>query len=122
MSDQNSGARPVTSIRNLGPAMAAGFARAGIETAQEIEEMGADAAYAAFIAAGGTVHFIAFYSLVLGLQGRPWRDASPEERPALRKRFEALKAGRPAMQADGVDPVNYAIEADLDLIGTGLRR
>ena len=65
---------PITSIPNLGPAIAREFARAGITTAKEIREMGADAAYAALLRVGVRPHFIGYYVIVMGLQGRPWND------------------------------------------------
>ena len=37
--------RPITAIPNLGPAMAEAFARAGITTAEELHDLGPDAAY-----------------------------------------------------------------------------
>ncbi|MBL4557520.1 MAG: TfoX/Sxy family DNA transformation protein [Rhodobacteraceae bacterium] len=74
--------------------MAAAFARAGIETAQEIRQLGAEAAYARLLAAGTRPHFMAFQALVLGLQDRPFTDADPAGKTALRARFEALKAAQ----------------------------
>lgn len=102
--------RPVTDIPNLGPAMAAVFARAGITTAEEVRALGADAAYARLLEAGDRPHFIAYYALVMGLQGRPWNDCRGDEKAALRVRFDAIKAAaRPA----GRDPM----AAILDEIG-----
>lgn len=83
---------PVTAIPNVGPATAAAFARAGIHSAEALRAMGADAAYAALLAAGERPHFIAYYVLVMGLQGRPWNDAQSAEKAALRARFDAIKA------------------------------
>lgn len=83
---------PVTAIPNVGPATAAAFARAGIHSAEALRAMGADAAYAALLRAGERPHFIAYYVLVMGLQGRPWNDAEGAEKAALRARFDALKA------------------------------
>lgn len=108
-------ARPVSSIRNLGPATEAAFARAGIGSAEEVEAMGADAAYACLLAAGERPHFIGYYVLVMGLQGRPWNDCRGEEKAALRARFDALVAKAQA-------PAFAGIEAALDAIGVGLRR
>ena len=62
---------PVSSIRNLGPASDAGFARAGIHDADSLRAMGADAAYEALLRNGTSPHFIGYYALVMGLQGRP---------------------------------------------------
>ncbi len=91
--------RPITAIPNLGPAMAGAFARAGITTAEELHDLGADAAYARLIAAGDRPHFIAYYALVMGLQGRPWNDCRGAEKAALRARFDAIKAAAAGKQA-----------------------
>jgi DNA transformation protein len=84
---------PVSSIPNLGPASEAAFARAGITSADEIREMGADEAYRRLLDTGSRPHFIGYYVLVMGLQGRPWNDCKGEEKKALRKRFDTLCAG-----------------------------
>ena len=84
--------RPVSAIRNLGPKSDAQFARAGMTTAEEVEALGADAAYAQLLAHGTQPHFIGYYALVMGLQGRPWNNATPEEKVALRARFDEIKA------------------------------
>ena len=55
--------------------------------------MGADAAYARLLEAGSRPHFIGYYVLVMGLQGRPWNDCKGEEKKALRQRFDSIKAG-----------------------------
>lgn len=83
---------PVTSIRNLGPAFAAACARAGIHSAEDLRDLGADSAYARLLAAGTKPHFIGYYVLVMGLQGRPWNDCRGAEKDALRARFDAIKA------------------------------
>ena len=82
----------ITTIRNLGPAMAAEFARAGITTAAEVAALGADAAYGRLLASGTRPHFIGYYVLVMGLQGRAWNDCKGAEKQALRVRFDAIKA------------------------------
>ena len=84
---------PVTTIRNLGPATAAAFARVGITPADEIRALGADEAYRRLLAAGNRPHFIFYYVLVMGLQGRPWNDCRGAEKAALRVKFDALVAG-----------------------------
>ncbi|RMF38536.1 MAG: competence protein TfoX [Alphaproteobacteria bacterium] len=109
--------RPVSSIRNLGPASEAAFARAGIASAEELIELGADAAYARLLQSGARPHFIAYYALAMGLQGRPWNDCRGAEKAALRARFDALCA-----QAQGSEPAERArIEAALDAIGVRRR-
>lgn len=108
-------ARPVSSIRNLGPASEAAFARAGIHSAEEIVSLGPDEAYRRLLRAGSRPHFIGYYVLVMGLQGRPWNDCRGAEKAALRSRFDALTA---EFQEDR----SASIEAALDAIGVGRRR
>lgn len=109
---------PVSSIPNLGPATAAAFARAGIHSADELRALGADAAYQRLIEAGTPPHFIGYYVLVMGLQGRPWNDCKGAEKAALRTRFDALKA-----RAKGSDGARAAArEAALDALGVVARR
>lgn len=103
-------AAPVTEIRNIGPAMAKAFARAGIGDAETLRDLGADSAYARLIEAGTRPHFIGYYALVMGLQGRPWTDCKGTEKDALRARFHALVAGSTAAPVSG-------IEAEIDRIG-----
>lgn len=83
---------PVTSIRNLGPAFQAACDRAGIGSAQDLRALGADAAYGRLLQTGTKPHFIGYYVLVMGLQGRPWNDCKGAEKTALRVRFDAIKA------------------------------
>lgn len=104
-------ATPISTIRNLGPATEAAFARAGIDSAEALREIGADAAYAALLRSGERAHFIGYYVLVMGLQGRPWNDCRGAEKTALRARFDAIKAENAAPAGLG------ALEAALDRIG-----
>jgi DNA transformation protein len=106
---------PVTAIPNLGPASAAAFARVGITTAEEVRALGADACYRLLLLDGVRPHFIGYYVLVMGLQGRPWNDCKGAEKAALRLRFDALVA---ETRTSG----QGAVEAVLGLIGTGRRR
>jgi DNA transformation protein len=101
---------PVSSIRNLGPATEAAFARCGITSAEELRELGTDAAYTRLLEAGFRPHFIGYYVLEMGLQGRPWNDCKGAEKDALRARFDAIKAGT---RKEG----RSALEAALDEIG-----
>lgn len=82
----------IASIPNLGPATAAGFARAGITGAAQLRSLGADEAYRRWLAAGEPAHFIGYYALVMGLMGRPWNDCQGDEKMTLRKKFDTLKA------------------------------
>lgn len=108
-------ARPISSIRNLGPASEAAFARAGVHSAEELIALGADAGYHRLLAAGERPHFIGYYVLVMGLQGRPWNDCAGAEKAALRLRFDSLRDEFAGNRSAG-------IERDLDAIGVGLRR
>ena len=82
----------LTTIRNIGPAFEKELMAAGIKTAEDLREVGADAAYARLLENGTKPHFIGYYVLHMGLQGRPWNDCKGEEKKALRIKFDALKA------------------------------
>ena len=103
---------PVSSIRNLGPASDAAFERAGIHTAEDLHELGADEAYRRLLASGSRPHFIGYYAMVMGLQGRPWNDCKGKEKDALRARFDAFKA-----EAAANKPPEDKMDAILDQIG-----
>ena len=105
----------VSTLRNLGPASEAAFLRAGITTAEEILAMGADAAYARLLEAGERPHFIGYYVLHMAVQDRSWNSCRGEEKAALRKTFDALKARH-------FDAGLSRLEAELDALGVGLRR
>ncbi len=107
--------KPVSSIRNLGPAADRAFARAGITSAESLRAMGPDTAYARLLAAGTKPHFIGYYALVMGLQGRPWNDCRGAEKTALRKRFEALKSAGDKRDPDAAGRAR--LDAALDRIG-----
>ncbi|AVW93375.1 competence protein TfoX [Celeribacter baekdonensis] len=68
----------------------ASYARAGITSAQALRDIGPDAAYARLLAHGSRPHFIGYYAMVMGLQGRPWNDCKGAEETALRARFDAI--------------------------------
>jgi len=107
---------PVSSIPNLGPASEAAFARAGIHSADEIRALGADDAYLALLRSGTPPHFIGYYVLVMGLQGRPWNDCQGAEKKALRARFDALKA----QAGGGIAPTGLPREMETALRALGL--
>jgi hypothetical protein len=106
---------PVSSIRNLGPAMDAAFARAGIRTAEALRALDPDDAYARLLKAGERPHFIAYYAMIMGLQGRPWNDCAGAEKAALRARFDKIKTA-------AHDKGRSDLEAALDAIGVVKRR
>ncbi len=103
----------LTTIRNIGPAVEKSLRSAGITSAEELRELGADAAYAATIKAGTRPHFIGYYSLVMGLQGRPWNDCQGAEKDALRERFDAILAENTTMNdsalAQALDEVGIVL-------------
>jgi DNA transformation protein and related proteins len=109
---------PVSSIPNLGPASEAAFARAGITSAEDLRDLGADEAYARLLTAGTRPHFIGYYVLVMGLQGRPWNDCKGEEKKALRRRFDAICAGFNRSDAK----LRADMEAQLSILGVVERR
>jgi DNA transformation protein and related proteins len=102
---------PVTTIPNIGPASEAAFARAGIYSAEALRALGADEAYGRLLASGSAPHFIGYYVLVMGLQGRPWNDCKGEEKKALRKRFDAIKAAYEGSDAKGRADFDAALNA-----------
>lgn len=103
-------ATPVTSIKYIGPSQAKALAAAGIHDAETLREVGAHEAYGRMMAAGSTPHFIAYYSLVMALQGRPWNDCKGQEKDDLRVAFDDLKDARH-------DKGRSELEAALDMIG-----
>lgn len=106
----------VTQIRNIGPAQAEALARAGITTATELREIGANDAYRRLLRTGSRPHFIMFYVLHMALQGRPWNDCKGEEKADLRRQFDAI------CQESHGDVAPSGVERILNEIGTGLRR
>ncbi len=101
---------PVSSIRNLGPAFEASCTRVGIDSAEQLRALGADAAYARLLQSGMKPHFIGYYVLVMGLQGRPWNDCKGAEKKALRAKFDAIKT-------QSHDPAASEFERMMNLIG-----
>ena len=101
---------PVSSIRNLGPAFEKSCISVGITTAQQLRDLGADAAYEMLLKGGRRPHFIGYYVLVMALQGRPWNDCKGAEKKALRVKFDALKAR-------AHDPQASEFERMMDMIG-----
>ena len=108
---------PVSSIRNLGPAVEAACARAGIPDAETLRELGAHDAYGRMLRAGTRPHFISYYVLHMALQCRPWNDCRGKEKDELRARFDALCA-----EVSGRSEALSGIEAVLDEIGVVARR
>lgn len=93
----------ISTIRNLGPAMEAPCANAGINSAEELRAMGADAAYTRLIQHGTRPHFISYYVLHMALQGRPWNDCKGAEKEALRASFDQIKSSTSATPRSELD-------------------
>jgi DNA transformation protein len=102
----------VSTIRNLGPASVTFYGRAGIDSAKDLRDIGADEAYFRALSAGGQAHFIGYYAMVMGLQGRPWNDCQGKEKEALKDRFTAIKA-----RLTGTEKGRSKLEAALNQIG-----
>lgn len=100
----------LSSIRNIGPAFEKSLNDVGISSAEELRDLGADAAYAKLLEAGHKPHFIGYYVLHMALQGRPWNDCKGAEKAKLRKGFDALKAS-------SFDKGRSELEAMLNRIG-----
>ena len=86
------GGTPISSIRNLGPSTEAALVAAGVPDAETLRQLGAHEAYRKLLLSGQTPHFIGYYVLHMGLQGRPWNDCKGDEKARLRKDFDRLKA------------------------------
>ena len=100
---------PISTIPNLGPASEAAFAKAGIHTASELRAIGADEGYRRLLLAGSAPHFIGYYVLVMGLQGRPWNDCKGDEKKALRAKFDAIKASLVGTKEKGRSDLETAL-------------
>lgn len=106
---------PVSAIPNLGPASVVAYARASIRDADTLRQLGADDAYSRLLAAGERPHFIGYYALVMGLQGRPWNDCKGAEKAALRQRFDTLVAAN--ADRPGADGFPNSLMAALNELG-----
>lgn len=106
---------PLTEIRNIGPAMAEELQRAGIPDAEALRNIGPDAAYEAMLRSGSRPHFIAYYVLHMGLQGRPWNDCQGQEKAELRRCFDKIKAR-------AFDPDRSEFEKMMNELGVGSGR
>lgn len=108
------GMAKLTTIKNIGPAFETALKAVGITTAEQLRDLGADAAYAKMLENGTKPHFIGYYVLHMALQGRPWNDCKGDEKKALRKSFDAIKA-------QSFDQNQSELEQILDRIGVGKR-
>ena len=107
--------QPISTIRNLGPAMSAAFEAAGIADAETLANLGVDAAYARLLANGHSPHFMAYIAIAMGLQGRPWNDCQGPEKVDLRARFDAVKSRAAGFDKKGRTPLDTAL-ADIGVI------
>jgi hypothetical protein len=102
----------ISTIRNLGPKMETLLGSAGIRTAEEVHELGVKEVYRRLLLAGRRPHFIAYYSIYLGLQGRPWNDMTPEEKASVRADFDRIAAEVSIGRGE-----DSRIEKELDILG-----
>jgi DNA transformation protein len=100
----------LTTIKNIGPAQEASLTAAEITSAEQLRDLGADAAYTKLLEVGQRPHFIMYYVLHMALQGRPWNDCKGEEKKALRAQFDKIKAR-------SFDVERSELERMLNLIG-----
>ena len=99
----------LTKIPNIGPATARSLIAAGIPDADTLRRAGAHEAYRALLIAGERPHFIGYYVLQMGLQGRPWNDCQGEEKKALRAKFDAIKASIAGTKEKGRSDLEAAL-------------
>jgi hypothetical protein len=102
--------RPVSALRNLGPQADAAFARAGVCSAGALIALGADAAYARLLATGVRPHFAMYRAPSFAIEDPHWTELGPEEKAALRARFDAVVAAARPVAAT-------ALEFELDRLG-----
>ncbi|MBV7393589.1 TfoX/Sxy family protein [Mameliella sediminis] len=96
---------PISTIRNLGPAFEKSLQAAGIPDAESLRAIGAHEAYRRLLKNGERPHFIGYYVLHMGLQGRPWNDCKGAEKDALRVQFDTLKAETGAAPLAGLEKI-----------------
>jgi DNA transformation protein len=78
-------------LRNLGPKSAKALAAAGISTREELERLGAVAAYARVKAHDPQFASLnLLWALAAGLEGRDWRSLTRPEKDALLAALKAL--------------------------------
>ena len=75
-------------IKNLGPYTVGLLNRAGIFTREDLLAADYRELRAAIEAEGIQPHLLIFVSIELGLQGRSWKDATPQEREEIRRLVE----------------------------------
>lgn len=109
---------PTSSIRNIGPAVETSLLAVGIDSAEMLRDIGADAAYRRLLLNGTRPHFIMYYALHMALQGRPWNDCKGAEKAAMRVQFDTLCGDVAGSDAKG----RSDFEAALDAIGVVARK
>ena len=90
--------------------MAQSLRKAGIKSASNLRELGADQAYIALLHSGVSPHFIMYYVLHMALQGRAWNDCKGAEKVKLRASFDQICN-------DHHDPDHSEFERQMDILG-----
>lgn len=75
---------PVERLMNLGPSTSARLRKVGIESAEDLREIGSVAAYVRLrFAFGRAISRNALHAMEAALQGIPWQDLPPGEKARL---------------------------------------
>lgn len=84
----------LAALRNIGPTSAGWLAEAGIETPEALARVGPVFAYKLVRLRHPEANALLLWALAGALDGRDWRELSPEEKAALRAEAKApLEAG-----------------------------
>jgi DNA transformation protein len=96
--------RRIRDLRNLGPASEQALARVGIRTPEQLDELGAAAAYRRLVDAGTpNVTRTYLWALAGALLDVDWRELPPGEKAAL-ERDAGVTVRRPARGGGGAAP------------------
>ena len=80
----------LTHIPNLGEKSVQMLSSAGIQTAQQLRELGPVIAYLAVKQAGHTPSINLLWAIAAGLKGRHWTDLSDAEKQSLRDEIDRM--------------------------------
>lgn len=92
---------PLAALPNLGPKSQQMLERAGINSLQALQDLGAVAAYAAVMKADGKASLNLLWALEGALCGLPWQEVARKHRASLLLALEQYQEQRRMMQAVG---------------------